>query len=577
MFGPFGVVSRLRLRGLGRLVLVAAIAGAAALTVALATDIGERLEQATLDWRWTLRDDSREDRRIVLIAITDESLARRQVAFPPPRRFHAEVLRRLRNLEPKTIVYGVEFDQEGASIREDERLLREISRTPGVVFPSTTFDDDGPRFLGGGRANREESGATFAAGRDFPDTDGVHRRFWAVDRGTRMPTVAYAAARAFEARPAGELAEPFWVDLPHEPCNLEAEERAGGRIACPTTSFSLRALLDNLIPRQEVKGKLVVVGHTGAALQTRLRTWAGPRRLTTGLEYRAHQIGTILRGFPLTSANAAYWILGVVLMSGLPLLLAVRVHGRLASADVLQAWRTTWPVALAGLAAVAVWTALSTVAFRAGLILPLVAPVAAALAVTVVLASGSGVRSHLAIRGVLAAAATEEILDVIRPMGRAMERSPRDFADRPEEHLRDHLLVALNTQYRGRASAESFNKWGKTDLLLRIQDQNVFIAECKWWSGIKGMGGALEQLYRYATWRDTRLALIFFVPARDPVAIVEKARVALAERSEFGAWESVEHQRELRCRVRWPDDPDRTATLSVLFFHLPRTDARRAR
>jgi len=163
----------------------------------------------------------------------------------------------------------------------------------------------------------------------------------------------------------------------------------------------------------------------------------------------------------------------------------------------------------------------------------------------------------------------DEILDVIRPMGKAMERTPADFAGRPEERLRDHLLVALNAQYRGQAGAEVFNKSGKTDLLLRVQDNNAFIGECKWWSGVKDLGRALDQLYGYSTWRDSRLALIFFVAARDPAAIVIKARETLAARREFDGWAPNEYDTELRCRIRWPDDASRTATLTVLFFHLP--------
>jgi len=170
----------------------------------------------------------------------------------------------------------------------------------------------------------------------------------------------------------------------------------------------------------------------------------------------------------------------------------------------------------------------------------------------------------------------DEILDVIRPMGRAMERVPEDFAGRGEEHLRDHFLVALNTQYQGQAGAEMFNKLGKTDLLLRVQDHNVFIGECKWWSGPRGFGDAFEQIYRYTTWRDGRLALIFFVAAQDPVAIVEKARSALAKRNEFDGWNPTSETRELRCRVRWPDDPGRTAVLTVFFFHLAEAAASRA-
>jgi hypothetical protein len=163
----------------------------------------------------------------------------------------------------------------------------------------------------------------------------------------------------------------------------------------------------------------------------------------------------------------------------------------------------------------------------------------------------------------------EDILDVIRPTGRAMERVPADFADRHEDRLRDHLLVALNAQYQGQATGETFNHAGKTDLLLRVQDHNAFIGECKWWSGVRGLGKALEQLLGYSTWRDSRLALIFFVRAQDPTAIVQKAGTALAERAEFDGWEPISHEKELRCRIRWPNDPGRTAVLTLLFFHVP--------
>jgi hypothetical protein len=129
--------------------------------------------------------------------------------------------------------------------------------------------------------------------------------------------------------------------------------------------------------------------------------------------------------------------------------------------------------------------------------------------------------------------------------------------------------VSLNELYRGQAGAESFNMCGKTDLLLRVQDHNAFIAECKWWSGPKDMGRALEQLYGYSTWRDSRLALIFFVSTKNPVAVVEKARDTLADRPEFDGWEPTSDERDLRCRLRWPEDTGRVATLTLLFFHFP--------
>jgi len=44
----------------------------------------------------------------------------------------------------------------------------------------------------------------------------------------------------------------------------------------------------------------------------------------------------------------------------------------------------------------------------------------------------------------------------------------------------------LNTHYEGGATGETFNAAGKTDILIRVEDRNVFIGECKWWSGAAG-------------------------------------------------------------------------------------------
>jgi hypothetical protein len=52
-----------------------------------------------------------------------------------------------------------------------------------------------------------------------------------------------------------------------------------------------------------------------------------------------------------------------------------------------------------------------------------------------------------------------------------------------EEDLRQHFLVQLNGQYEGRATGETFNFEGKTDILIRAERKNIFIAECKFWDG----------------------------------------------------------------------------------------------
>ena len=96
----------------------------------------------------------------------------------------------------------------------------------------------------------------------------------------------------------------------------------------------------------------------------------------------------------------------------------------------------------------------------------------------------------------------EQALKIIQDMALVMERSPEAFKSMGEEALRQHFLVQLNGQFEGKATAETFNMEGKTDILLREGDRNVFIAECKFWKGPKAFGEAIDQLLGYATWRD---------------------------------------------------------------------------
>ena len=84
---------------------------------------------------------------------------------------------------------------------------------------------------------------------------------------------------------------------------------------------------------------------------------------------------------------------------------------------------------------------------------------------------------------VLEEAEYQHILDVLERMVKVMERSPKAFQDIDEESLRTHFLMQLNGHYEGQATGETFNYQGKTDILIRSGDRNIFIAECKFWNG----------------------------------------------------------------------------------------------
>jgi hypothetical protein len=124
---------------------------------------------------------------------------------------------------------------------------------------------------------------------------------------------------------------------------------------------------------------------------------------------------------------------------------------------------------------------------------------------------------------VLPEAQYEQAMAVLRTARNALERTPSMTASFDEEKIRDLLLVLLNAHFEGAAAGEVFNAAGKTDILIRAGDRNVFIAECKIWKGPKTIRDALAQLLSYLTWRDTKAALLLFIRAGEPTAIISKS------------------------------------------------------
>jgi hypothetical protein len=170
---------------------------------------------------------------------------------------------------------------------------------------------------------------------------------------------------------------------------------------------------------------------------------------------------------------------------------------------------------------------------------------------------------------VLAGEVFEHILGVIRSAGEMMESSPATYADMGEEDLRQVILTGLNGHYRGKTTAEAFNQTGKTDILVRHEGDNLFIGECKFWSGPQGFADTIDQLFGYTGWRDTKLAIVMFVRQRGLTDIIEKARETLEGHERLVGWRDVAAENELRATMSWPGDERRHAYLNVFFIHLP--------
>lgn len=171
---------------------------------------------------------------------------------------------------------------------------------------------------------------------------------------------------------------------------------------------------------------------------------------------------------------------------------------------------------------------------------------------------------------VLPAEEYENILRIVRGMVSVMERSPKAFARLDEEALRDHFLVQVNGQYQGGATGETFNYQGKTDILVRERDRNLFIAECKFSRGPKGLTETVDQLLGYTSWRDTKTAIFLFNRTRNLSTLLSQIGPTIATHPNCVRAIPYGSETDFRFVLRRSDDPERELTLTVLVFEVPR-------
>jgi hypothetical protein len=163
----------------------------------------------------------------------------------------------------------------------------------------------------------------------------------------------------------------------------------------------------------------------------------------------------------------------------------------------------------------------------------------------------------------------EDILEMIDSMSLTMERSPSTFYEMGEEAIRDLFLMTLNSNYQGKASGETFNAAGKTDILIKHEDRILFIAECKFWTGPKSLTAAIDQLLSYTTWRDTKTALLLFNRNQDFSSMLEKITPGFEAHSQFVRTESYANETGFRFIMKHPNDTQRHLTVTALAFNIP--------
>ncbi len=337
-----GAERRLR----ARLLLMVAIAALGVGLAAHLTDAARGLERETVDTRFAVRGDREAPRDLAIVAVDDKTFEQLGEQWPFPRSLHGRLIDRLRVAGAKVIAYDVQFT-EPTEPEEDDKLIRAVDRAGNVVLATTEVDEKGRHAILGGEELLREIGARGANAVLPADSGGVLRRVPYAVQGLKTFAVV-AAERALGRRvdPATFEEDGAWIDFPGPPGTV--------------TRHSFSDVVEGRVPRAAFAGKTVVVGATAPSLQDVAATSTSGSELMAGAEIQAAAFDTVRRGMPLRGTAKGIGAIFVVLLGLAVPLLALRL-------SPLRAL-------LAGAVLGALYAVAAQLAFDAGRILPVVAP-----------------------------------------------------------------------------------------------------------------------------------------------------------------------------------------------------------
>ncbi|WP_116109412.1 hypothetical protein [Lewinella sp. IMCC34191] len=163
------------------------------------------------------------------------------------------------------------------------------------------------------------------------------------------------------------------------------------------------------------------------------------------------------------------------------------------------------------------------------------------------------------------------ILDHIYNYGMNLEKFQNLYRNFDEERFRDYFLPHLNLISKTtNATGETFNKKGKTDILIQNNEgEIVFIAECKLWHGEKELLKAVDQLLeRYVHWRVNRVALIVFNKAMlNFEQLLTTARLAMQKHPNYRGYLGSKRDGRYKYKFISADDQDRVVDIELIIFN----------
>jgi adenylate cyclase len=325
---------------------------AALAVIAYLTEVLREPELDSVDARFAVRgvDDPPPD--LAVVGVDDVTFGDLQEQWPFPRRLHARVIDRLVDDGARVIAYDVQFT-EPTNLRDDNALIRAIGRATErgeVVLATTEVGREGRTNVLGGDALVRQLGALVGNGNLVTDHGGVVRQLpYSLQRLRSFGVIAAEAPGDLAADPEEFDGNRAWIDYHGPPGTVEA------------VPFS--RVLSGRFERGTFTDRFVVVGTTAPSLQDVHPTSVGGEELMSGPEIQANAISTVRAGFPLKGPPRSVDLLLILLFAALTPVAALAL-------SPLRGLAISVGAALAYIVVV-------QLGFNAGLVLPLVLPLAA--------------------------------------------------------------------------------------------------------------------------------------------------------------------------------------------------------
>lgn len=133
------------------------------------------------------------------------------------------------------------------------------------------------------------------------------------------------------------------------------------------------------------------------------------------------------------------------------------------------------------------------------------------------------------------------------------------------------MLMYLAPRFQLEAGGETFNRAGKTDILVPHQGKNLFVAECLIWRGPKYFLAKVDQLLGNLTWRDSKAAIVVFAETIDMTTALDGVERSASDHPCFLRLHGRPDESWFNYRFHLPGHEDREVQVAVLIFHFPKS------